>query len=465
MPQTVSLRRSGDGPRRRAHVCNFATAEELVEDSGMTSLRRSPEKIRLPLGFSFSAVAAGIKVSGRPDLALVDVWGRAPLRQAQGRLSPVQAQRSLAAAGGATAAALFTKNRVVAAPVEVGRASLLATGGRIRAVVVNSGNANCATGRAGIQACEGVCREAGKLFGVPATEIFPSSTGIIGVRLPAEKIRAKLPELVVLAARSPSQRGVLAFAHAIMTTDTRAKIASARFRVNARDVTVLGVAKGAGMIHPQLATMLVYLFTDVGASPRDLQSLLREACDQSLNCMSIDGDTSTNDTVLLVASGASGTRVKDVRVRKKMSAALTAVCQSLAEQIVSDGEGVQHVIRLFVEQARGREEALLVARTIAHSMLVKTAWAGADPNWGRILAAVGRCGAPIDPSRVQIFIGSQKVCRNGVACSFNERQAHRSLAQPVSDIRVQLRRGQHSVRFLTADLTAEYVRINADYST
>ena len=149
----------------------------------MTALRRSPEKIRLPLGFSFSAVAAGLKVSGRPDLALVDVWGRAPLRQAQGRLSPVQAKRVLAAAGGATAAALFTKNRVVAAPVEVGRASLLATAGRIPALVVNSGNANCATGRAGIQACERVCREAGKLFGVPATEIFPSSTGIIGVRL------------------------------------------------------------------------------------------------------------------------------------------------------------------------------------------------------------------------------------------------------------------------------------------
>src|ERR1700692_3955818 len=149
----------------------------------MTSLRRSPEKSRLPVGFSFSAVAAGIKVSGRPDLALVE------------------------AAGGASAAALFTKNRVVAAPVEVGRASLLATGGRIRAVVVNSGNANCATGRARIQACEGVCREAGKLFGVPATEIFPSSTGIIGVRLPAEKIHAKLPELVTLSARSPSQRG------------------------------------------------------------------------------------------------------------------------------------------------------------------------------------------------------------------------------------------------------------------
>ncbi len=170
----------------------------------MISLRHSPGKIRLPLGFSFAAVAAGIKVSGRPDLALAEVEAIA-----------------------ATAAALFTQNRVAAAPVEVGRAALLSTGGRVRAVVVNSGNANCATGRAGIQACERVCREAGKLFGVPAAEVFPSSTGIIGVRLPAEKIRAKLPEL--FATRSPSQRGVLAFAHAIMTTDTRPKMASAAF--------------------------------------------------------------------------------------------------------------------------------------------------------------------------------------------------------------------------------------------
>jgi glutamate N-acetyltransferase/amino-acid N-acetyltransferase len=423
----------------------------------MTRLRRSPEKIRLPRGFSFAAIAAGIKVSGRPDLALVKVWGRA--------LSPVQSERSSAAVGGASAAALFTTNRVVAAPVEVGRAALRSTGGRVRAVVVNSGNANCATGRAGIQACESVCREAGNLFGVPADEVFPSSTGIIGVRLPTEKILKKLPELVTLSARSATERGVRAFAHAIMTTDTRPKIASARFRVASKEVTLLGIAKGAGMIHPQLATMLVYLFTDLAASARELQSLLREACDQSLNCMSIDGDTSTNDTVLLLASGASGARVRDVRARKKFSAALSAVCQSLAEQIVSDGEGVQHVIRLFVEQARSREEALQVARTIAHSMLVKTAWAGADPNWGRILAAVGRCGLPIDPSRVQILIGRQKVCRNGIACPFNERQAHRDLAQPDCDVRVQLGRGQHAVRFLTTDLTAEYVRINADYST
>jgi glutamate N-acetyltransferase / amino-acid N-acetyltransferase len=409
----------------------------------MTSLRRSPEKIRLPLGFSFSAVAAGIKVSGRPDLALAE------------------------AATGASAAALFTKNLVVAAPVEVGRAALLSTGGRVRALLVNSGNANCATGRHGIQACERVCREVGKLFGVSPSEIFPSSTGIIGVRFPAEKLHTRLPELI--AARSASRRGVLNFARAIMTTDTRPKIASARFRASSKggskEVTILGIAKGAGMIHPQLATMLVYLFTDAGASPRELQSLLHEACNDSLNCMSIDGDTSTNDTVVVLASGASDARLKDIRTRNKFSSALNKVCQSLAEQIISDGEGVQHVIRLVVEQAQSREEALVVARTIAHSLLVKTAWAGADPNWGRILAAVGRSGVPIDPSRVQIFIGSQKVCRNGVGAAFNEKEAHRTLSQPVCDIRVQLGRGRHAVQFLTTDLTAEYVRINADYST
>jgi glutamate N-acetyltransferase/amino-acid N-acetyltransferase len=405
----------------------------------MNSLRRSPEEIRVPAGFSFSAVTAGIKASGHPDLAMV------------------------AASESATAAALFTTNRVVAAPVVVGRAALLATGGRVRAVVVNSGNANCATGHAGIAACERVCREAGKLLGVSAAEIFPSSTGIIGVRFPVEKIRVKLPEL--MAAQTTSEDGVLAFAHAIMTTDTRPKLASARFRVGAKQATVLGIAKGSGMIHPQLATMLVYLFTDAGASASELRSVLSEACDQSLNCMSIDGDTSTNDTVLVLASGASRVRVTDGLGRKAFSAALSDVCQSLGEQIVSDGEGVEHVIRLFIEEAKGREEALQVARTISHSLLVKTAWAGADPNWGRILAAVGRSGLPIDPSHVQIFIGRQKVCRNGVAYSFNERQAHRSLAQPVCDVRVLLGRGRHSVRFLTTDLTAEYVRINADYST
>jgi glutamate N-acetyltransferase/amino-acid N-acetyltransferase len=417
----------------------------------MTSLklRRSPEKILLPRGFSFSALAAGIKASGRLDLALVEV------------------------ADGATAAALFTSNRVVAAPLEVGRTGLAATGGRLRAVIVNSGNANCATGRAGISACERVCREASTILGVPAAEVFPSSTGIIGVRLPDDKIRAKLPELI--AARSESLRGARDFSRAIMTTDTRPKIASERIQIQSRavsqrrgasnEVTLLGIAKGAGMIHPQFATMLVYIFTDLAAPARDLQGLLRDACDTSLNCISIDGDTSTNDTALLLASGKSRVTVGDAGVRKRVSLALHNVCQSLAEQIVSDGEGVLHVIRLHVTGARNRDEASMVARTIAHSLLVKTAWAGADPNWGRILAAVGRCGVAIDPARVSIFIAGQKVCRGGVACAFDQRRAHRALARPECDVRVELGRGRESIAFLTTDLTAEYVRINADYST
>ncbi len=404
----------------------------------MTKLRRTPEQVRLPGGFSFSAVAAGIKASGRPDLALIE-------------------------SSAASAAALFTQNRVVAAPLEVGREFLLSSAGRLRAVLVNSGNANCATGRAGRLACERVCRHAARVLGVPAEEVFPSSTGIIGVQLPAEKIIAKLPDL--MAARSSTKRSALAFAQAIMTTDTRPKIAAQRFRAGAKKVTIFGVAKGSGMIHPQLATLLVYLLTDVTATPRQLQQLLHDACDPTLNSMSVDGDTSTNDTVLLLANGESGIRASEARVRNKFRQALGAVCQSLAEQIVSDGEGVKHVIQLIVEQASTREEAQLVARTIAHSALVKTAWAGADPNWGRILAAVGRCGLPIDPSRVRIFIGNQMVCRDGVAHPFNEWQAHQSLAQPECDIRVQLRRGKNAMRFLTTDLTAEYVRINADYST
>ncbi|MFY9561367.1 MAG: bifunctional glutamate N-acetyltransferase/amino-acid acetyltransferase ArgJ [Terriglobales bacterium] len=405
----------------------------------MTRLRRSPEKIRLPRGFSFSAIAAGIKASGRPDLAFAE------------------------AVPGTTAAALFTSNRVVGAPLEVGRESLRATGGRVRAVIVNSGNANCAAGPNGRKACERICREAGKLFGVSAEEVFPSSTGIIGVLLPVEKIIARLPDLI--AARAPNQRGALAFARAIMTTDTRPKLASARFHAGSGQVTLLGIAKGSGMIHPQLATMLAYVFTDVAASPRELQRLLRDACGQTLNCMSVDGDTSTNDTVLLVASGQSAGSVGDARVRMKFADALLGICQSLAEQIVSDGEGVEHVIRLSVEQARNRDEAMQAARAIAHSALVKTAWAGADPNWGRILAAVGASGIPIDPCCVRIFIGNQMVCRAGMACSFDQARAHRSLAQPACDIRVQLGRGSRSVQFLTTDLTAEYVRINADYST
>jgi glutamate N-acetyltransferase/amino-acid N-acetyltransferase len=407
----------------------------------MKAIQRSPEKVLVPLGFSFSALAAGIKPSGRADLALARVKD----------------------ARGASAAALFTQNRVVAAPIEVGRSALSRTGGRVGAVLVNSGNANCATGPDGIAACQSVCAAMAKLLGISADEVFPSSTGIIGVWFPVEKVQANLPELV--RGLSATARAAEDFARAIMTTDTRPKIASARFRSAARSVRILGIAKGAGMIHPQMATMLVYLFTDAVATPAQLRQALRNACDESLNCISIDGDTSTNDTALLLASGASDVRLESSRARRQFSEALAKVCQSLGEQIVSDGEGVGHVIRLHVEQARTRAEAHTVARAVAHSALVKTAWAGADPNWGRILAAVGRSGVAIDAKRVQIFVGDQRVCRNGAACRFNERRAHLALARPVCDVRVQLGRGRHSVRLLTTDLTAEYVHINADYST
>ena len=295
-------------------------------------------------------------------------------------------------------------------------------------------------------------------------EVFPSSTGIIGVPFPAAKITAALPELV--GRKRSGVDGVRAFSEAIMTTDTRPKIASASFRVRDREISILGVAKGSGMIHPQLATMLVFILTDLAAtSAAQLKRTLLEACDETFNCISVDGDTSTNDTVLLLASGQTGVPLSETDASKHFQAALLEVCHSLAEQIVSDGEGVQHVIRLVVEQARSAEEARQVARAISHSLLVKTAWAGADPNWGRILAAVGYSGVPINPQLVNIYIGDQMVCRRGQAHPFDEMQAHEHLSQAECAVRVQLGRGRSGTRFYTTDLTADYVRINADYST
>src|SRR3989475_1421344 len=274
----------------------------------MTLCRRSPGKIYLPQGFSFSAACAGIKASGRLDLGLVEAAPRT------------------------TAAAVFTKHRVVAAPVEIGRAALAATKGRVRAVIVNSGNANCATGNHAYRSCQRICGATGQLLGLPSDEVFPSSTGIIGVPLPTEKILKSLATLV--AERGTTKKHLDQFARAIMTTDTRPKLASVRFHSGKGRIIVLGVAKGSGMIHPQLATMLVYLFTDAVATPADLKRLLRGACEPTFNCISVDGDTSTNDTVLLLASGQSGGRLNDGS-RKQFADALGEVCQSLAEQIVS----------------------------------------------------------------------------------------------------------------------------------
>ena len=411
-------------------------------------------RVVVPRGFRFAATAAGLKKGGGPDLALVE------------------------APAGATAAAVFTSNRVVAAPLEVGREHLVRSRGRVRAVIVNSGNANCAT-RSGRAACEKVCREAAARLGIPAREVFPSSTGVIGVELPVKKILRALPRLG--AGRSDGRRAVMGFARAIMTTDTRPKLAAARFRCGRKQATLLGIAKGAGMIAPRLrlsghrrdagatgsrhATMLVYLLTDAAASPATLGRALRAACARTFNRISVDGDTSTNDTVLLLASGAAGARIASAADGRRFSEALTAVCGSLAQQIVADGEGVKRVVELTVEGARTEPEAERVARAIANSPLVKTAWAGADPNWGRILAAIGNAGVPVNPQRVDIYLGSQLVCRGGRAVPFNERRAHRELARSSFPVRVRLRRGRAAATFLTCDLTVDYVRINAHYRT
>ncbi|MGH9780082.1 MAG: bifunctional glutamate N-acetyltransferase/amino-acid acetyltransferase ArgJ [Candidatus Acidiferrales bacterium] len=400
-------------------------------------------RLWLPRGFAFAGTRAGIKRGGGLDLGLVEL------------------------APGSTAAAVFTRNRVVAAPLIVGARHLRRGRGRLRAVVVNSGNANCAT-HTGLSASQTICRQAAGLLRLTPHEVFPASTGVIGVPLPTERILTALPRL--LARRKASLAGAREFARAIMTTDTRPKLAAARFRCAGGRATLLGIAKGAGMIHPRLnlasrhATMLVYLFTDVAATPRQLNRLLRVACARTFNRISIDGDTSTNDTVLLVASGASGRRLRAADERR-FATALEEVCGSLAQQIVGDGEGVEHVVELRVEGARSEGEAERVARAIANSPLVKTAWAGADPNWGRILAAVGNSGVAVVPSRVDIFFGRMQVCGGGVARTFDERAAHRYLSQSRFQVRVRLGQGRAKATFWTCDLTAGYVRVNAHYRT
>jgi len=393
--------------------------------------------MNLPRGFLFSATTAGIKASGKPDLALAIV------------------------PDGASAAAMFTRNQVVAAPLVVDREHLRRARGRIHAVIVNSGNANCATGAAGIEAAKATCREVAQVLNIRPKQVFPSSTGIIGVPLPVDKISAALPALASSANDEPE--ALDSFATAIMTTDTRMKSASAEISFKNRVVRIAGVAKGAGMIHPNMATMLVYLFTDVVATPRELQQPLKAAAEQTFNCMSIDGDTSTNDTALLLASGKSGLELKSVR--KEFEGALQQVCGSLVEQIISDGEGVKHVVRLKLEQARNTNEARQIAQTIATSMLTKTAWAGADPNWGRILAAIGRSGVRINPAKINVYLGEQMVCRNGGSVAFDAHKAHEYMSQPEYDIRITLGLGKARLEFLTCDLTTEYVHINADYST
>jgi glutamate N-acetyltransferase/amino-acid N-acetyltransferase len=397
----------------------------------------------LPLGFEWGAVTAGIKVSGKADLAAAVV------------------------AKGGRAAGMFTSNQVVAAPVTVGRRHLSANGGRVGAVLVNAGNANCATGQAGVDACVRTCAAAAESFGCIFDEVFPSSTGIIGVPFPAEKVVAAMPALK--AAMGSTEEHAEAFARAIMTTDTKMKVSRASIDVDGVEVRLWGAAKGAGMIHPQMgpphATMLVYLFTDLTADTAELGALLGPAVEGSFNSISIDGDTSTNDTVLLLASGASGVKL-DERVGEAFANALALVCGSLAHQIVDDGEGVTHVVTLQVSGAASEADARMVAKTIATSPLCKTAWSSADPNWGRLLAAAGRSGVAIDAERVTITIGEEPVFEFGMrAAGFDEAATHAVMQQREYTISLHLEMGEAECRYVTCDMTEEYVRINADYSS
>jgi glutamate N-acetyltransferase/amino-acid N-acetyltransferase len=404
----------------------------------------------IPRGFRFAAVKAGLKASGRPDFALI------------------------VADDPASAAAEFTSNRVIAAPLIVDKENLKATGGRVRVVAINAGNANCAAGEAGLQAARATCAAVARTFGCRAEEVFPSSTGIIGVPLPAEKLIAALPELAASLGSESSHFSEAA--HAILTTDLVEKMAFARLELKGgdgaeREVRIAAFGKGSGMIHPQLrphaakhATMLVYVLTDAAIEPDDLDSYLRAAVEVSFNRISVDGDTSTNDTVLLLASGASG--VKIGAGDAAFAAALAEVCTSMAKQVVADGEGATHVVELRVGGAANDEDALRVAKAIAHSPLVKTAWAGCDPNWGRLVAAIGYSGAQIDPGRIDIRFGELQICRDGGrAAEFDEAAAHAYISQREFSISIDLHQGKGSCVFWTTDLTHEYISINADYST
>jgi glutamate N-acetyltransferase/amino-acid N-acetyltransferase len=389
-------------------------------------------------------VRAGIKASGRADLS------------------------AIVAPATAAAAALYTTNKIQAAPLVIDRRHLTANGGRVHTVLINAGNANCATGEAGIAAAEQCCAAAAEAFGCSPEVVFPSSTGIIGVPLPVEKVRAALPALHDAVGYTADH--FAGIANAIMTTDTRPKTAHAIVEIDGRPVRIAGVAKGAGMIHPQLAaaphaTMLVYLCTDAAAEPALLERLLIQAGETSFNRISIDGDTSTNDTVLLLASGAAGVALNDENAGG-FGEALSQVCTSLAKQIVADGEGATHLIELNIHGAASDADALRIAKAIAHSPLVKTAWAGSDPNWGRLIAATGYSGAEVDPARIAIRLGDLLICeQGGRSANFDEAAAHRYLSQPEFAVHIDLELGNGACRFWTCDLTREYVSINADYST
>ncbi|ATJ82207.1 bifunctional glutamate N-acetyltransferase/amino-acid acetyltransferase ArgJ [Halomonas beimenensis] len=392
-------------------------------------------------GLRLGTARAGIKTAGRRDLVVIEV------------------------PQGATVAGTFTRNAFCAAPVSVARehlASCRMRGEAPRYLVVNTGNANAGTGDIGLRDARDTCAELAHLAGVAANQVLPFSTGVIGETLPMERLLAGLPE--ALRGLDEGAEGWAAAGEGILTTDTRPKGASVTVRLGDETVTINGISKGSGMIKPNMATMLGFVATDAAIAPSLLDELLRETVARSFNCITVDGDTSTNDACMLIATGR-GARVDDEHRLAVFRDALQGLMIELAQAIVRDGEGATKFVSLQVDGAVTREEALDVAFTVAHSPLVKTALAASDANWGRILAAVGR--APVedfDVSRVTIDLGEVRLVEHGgCAAGYTEEAGSAVMAREEIAIRIALGRGERSATVWTTDLTREYVAINADY--
>ena len=395
-----------------------------------------PGGVATPRGFRAAGISAGIKASGNADLMLL--VSDAPAR----------------------AAAVFTTNKVVAAPVVVSREHIARSGGLVRAIVVNSGCANACTGDAGMRDAREMTAETARLVGCPAEQVLVSSTGVIGVALPMDKVRAGLPRAFAALAADQGP----AAARAIMTTDLSPKEAAHRLTIGGRDAVIGGMAKGAGMIEPMMATMLGFVTTDAVVPQALLDRALRAAVDETFNAITVDGDSSTNDCVVLLANGAGGASVDEASYGTFLEG-LTAVCRQLALAIVRGGEGATKLVTVNVTGAASSAEARKAAKVIANSLLVKTALHGGDPNWGRLICAAGRAGVTFDASRAAVTMGSIVLFKDG--------QPHDEMAPAAADylkgadltIGVDLGSGSASSRVWTCDLSAEYVRINADYRT
>ena len=392
--------------------------------------------LNLPLGYRYSAVYAGIRNQAKDDLAMI-----VPDKPAQ-------------------AAAVFTKNVVQAAPVLLARKNLRASGGKVGAVLINAGNANCAT-RTGERVASETCKALARALRMKPDFVIPASTGVIGVELdPALIINATRAAIAKL---SPS--AFPSVAEAIMTTDTRPKVASEEVKVSWGAIRVAGMTKGSGMIHPNMATTLGFIMTDGAIDAGDLRKMLVAATERSYNSLSVDGDMSTNDMVLMLANGASGARCGR-KERSAVAEAVARVMESLARQIAADGEGARKLIIISVRGFRSNDEARRIARSIANSPLVKTAIAGSDPNWGRILAAAGYSGVSFEPSDIDINLQDVPVCRKGLAAELVEAELKQKLDR--AEVRIDIcsrTKGKGEARFFTCDLTERYIQINGSYRT